>query len=116
MTAASLPLPAVPGGTPPGVTALYDPDVFEGLDLNQDTGWLDADGVRHRIGAMLVTERLDAAAELERLGSAVEWGEELVRASILHRALLDLEPPAESPAETPAETEAGIPSVGERVA
>ena len=72
------------------VAVVYDPDQFEGLDLNQAHIWLGSDGVQHPIAAMLITERLVAAAELERMGAAFECGLELVVGSLLYRSLLDL--------------------------
>ena len=73
------------------LAVVYDPDVFDGLDINQGRTWLDVDGVIHAIPAMLVTERLSAAAELEAMGSRLTGGVEMVAASPLHRALLDLD-------------------------
>jgi len=70
------------------VPVVYDPDVFEGVDINQGYTWLDTDGVTHRIPDMLVTERLTAAAELETMASCLPGGLEMVRRSPLHGALL----------------------------
>ena len=70
------------------VAVVYDPDVFEGLDINQGCSWLDKNGVTHRIPDMLVTERLSAAAELEAMASGVAGGSDMVCQSALYLALL----------------------------
>jgi hypothetical protein len=72
-----------------------DPDFFEGLDLNQGTIWLDADGVTHRINDMLVTERLGAAAEMERMAAALIGGAEMLQRSRLYNALLTVDEPGQ---------------------
>ena len=70
------------------LAVVYDPDVFDGIDINQGRTWLDVDGVVHAIPAMLVTERLSAAAELEAMGSGVTGWPDMVCQSPLYLALL----------------------------
>lgn len=80
--------------------AVHDPDVFEGLDINQGAAWLDVDGVTHQISDMLVTERLAAAGELEAMAQTIPGGAGMVARCRLHIALLAMPEPGGD--ETPA--------------
>lgn len=76
------------------LAVVYDPDVFDGVDINQGRTWLDCDCVTHQIDEMLVTERLAAVSELESMAARLDGGLGMVSVSPLLRALLDFPVPA----------------------